>query len=151
MRRIILSLILMFIFGGCAHAASSLAEKEIIYAPIEASLTHINQKIASHLFIIGIPDGFNANQYKKIVEEVCYPTPSCKSQAEAIFSSYEIQARKVDEMFSVMLCDKDIKMKFMEDFSCNNMLVEVQSWKENNVACDYEKDWIKIKLANCKE
>jgi len=33
----------------------------------------------------------------------------------------------------------------MEDFSCNNQRVEVQSWKmDDNIPCDFEGDWAGI-------
>ena len=88
MRATCLSLICLFTFGGCAHAGSSIEEKEKIYAPIESSLFLINQKVASHYLVSGIPDGFDEIQYKNAVVEVCYPNPSCKAKAEEIFNSF---------------------------------------------------------------
>jgi hypothetical protein len=75
-----------------------------------------------------------------------------KSQAEDIFNSYGVDARKIDDMFSVMLCDKGMKQKILEDFSCNNLLVEVHSWqKADNVSCHFEKDWERIKKEKCND
>ena len=55
-------------------------------------------------------------------------------------------------MFSVMLCDKNMNAKFMEDFSCNNTRVEVRSWRlEEKVPCDLEKNWILIKKEFCED
>jgi hypothetical protein len=82
---------------------------------------------------------------------VCFPNPSCRQQAQMIFDSFGLQARKVDDMFSVMLCDKALKRKVMEDFSCNNVRVEVQSWKEEGeVACKFETNWPRIVQQYCK-
>lgn len=149
-RRFLL-LILLVAFVGCAHAPESVEKKEGIYAPVEASLCHMNQKVVSHFLTSGVPDGFNGAQYKAAVEEVCYSNPVCKSQAQAIFDSYGVSARKIDDIFSVMLCDKEMKWKVMEDFSCNNMRVEIQSWKKGDKGpCEFEDDWERIKQENCK-
>jgi hypothetical protein len=144
--------IILFAFCGYIYTTNSLGENGGNFAPVEASLAHINQKVASHYLSSGVPDGFNEAQYKNVVKEVCYSNPSCKSQAEVIFKDYGIRARKIDEMFSVMLCDKDMKWKVMEDFSCNNMRVEVKSWKnQNKVPCDFENDWMRIKRESCRD
>jgi hypothetical protein len=142
---------LLIVFFGCTHA-QTIEKKEEIYAPLEASLCNINQKVASHFLVSDIPDGFNAAQYKAAVQEICHANPVCKSQAQEIFDSYGVSARKVDDMFSVMLCDKEMKRKVMEDFSCNKMKVEVQSWKsEAEVPCNFEGNWERIKKENCIE
>lgn len=147
----ILIVLLLLAFVSCVHATESVEKKEDIYAPVEASLCQINQKVASYFLISGIPAGFNAAQYKAAVEEVCHSNPVCKSRAETIFNSYGVDARKIDDMFSVMICDKEMKWKIMEDFSCNNMRVEVQSWRiSNNVPCRFEDNWQRIKEENCK-
>lgn len=145
-----LIIILFLAFAGCVIAPPNMAEKESTFAPVEASLTNIDQKVASHFLVTGVPEGFDETQYKKAVKEVCYLSPSCKSQAETIFNSYIVRARKIDEMFSVMLCYKDTRWKIMEHFSCDNMRVQVRSWKtQNNVPCDFETDWVHIKQENC--
>lgn len=146
-----LIVILLLAFVSCVHATEPIEKKEDIYAPVEASLRNINQKVASHFLISGVPDGFNEAQYKAAVKEVCHSNPVCKSQAETIFDSYGIDARKIDDMFSMMLCDKEMNWKIMEDFSCNNMRVEVQSWRmPNKVPCRFEDNWQRIKDDNCK-
>jgi len=143
-------LILLMVFVGCA--SDFLVKKEKKYAPIEASLCHINQKVAGHLLECGIPDGFDAVQYRGAVEEVCFSNPYCKTQAEGIFDLFGIQARKIDEMFSIMLCDKNLKWKIMEDFSCNNRRVEVQSWRvRDDISCDFETDWQSVKQKYCNQ
>lgn len=144
-----LGVILLVIITNCAYAGS-VEKKEGIYAPVEASLCHLNQKVASHFLTTGIPEGFDEVQYKKAVQEVCYSNPICKSQSQAIFESYGVSARKADDMFSVMLCDKEKKWKIMEDFSCNNMRVEIQSWKNRDqVPCKFEDNWEDIQLEYC--
>ena len=144
--------ILPLVFVSCVHATEPIEKKEDIYAPVEVSLFQINQKVTSHFLISGIPDGFNEAQYKAAVKEVCYSNPVCKSRAEAIFDSYGVDARKIDDMFSVMLCDKEMKWKIMEDFSCNNLRVELQNWKVlNKVRCEFEENWQRVREENCKE
>ncbi len=152
MRAMGFSLMCLIALGGCAHAGNSIEDKEIIYAPVEASLCHINQKVASHYLASSIPEGFDEQQYKNAVMEVCYQSPNCKIQAEAIFNSYKLRARKIDDMFSVMLCDSTTSQKVMEDFSCNNTRVEVRSWRQDDsVPCEFERDWIRIKQEFCKD
>jgi hypothetical protein len=130
------------ILASCTNATNSMAKKESLYAPVEASLCNIDQKVANHFLITGVPEGFNRSQYETAVKEVCYSNPSCKSQAQAIFDSYGVDARKIDDMFSVMLCDKEMKYKIMEHFSCNNMRVQDHSWKMGDkIPCDFNKDW----------
>jgi hypothetical protein len=141
----------LFVLVNCAYA-QSVEKKESMYAPIEVSLCQINQKVASHFLTTGIPDGFNETQFKSAVNEVCSSNPVCMSQSREIFDSYGIRVRKIDDMFSVMLCDKEMKRKILEDFSCNNMRVEVHSWKmENQVPCMFEDNWEQIKLEYCND
>jgi len=147
-------LIVILLFGlvSCVHATESVEKKEAIYAPVEASLCQINQRVASHFLISSIPDGFNEAQYRAAVIEVCHSNPVCKSRAETIFDSYGVDARKIDDMFSVMLCDKEMKWKIMEDFSCNNMRVEVESWRmPDKVPCGFEDNWQRIIEESCKK
>jgi hypothetical protein len=148
-RNIGCALILLIIVAACVP--DPLIKKEETYAPIEASLAHINQKVAGHFLDSGVPDGFDAVQYKAAVEQVCFSNPYCKTQAVSIFDSFGIQARKVSGMFTVMLCDKNLKWKVMEDFSCNNRRVEVQSWRSvEKVPCDFEVDWSRVIKEFCE-
>lgn len=149
MRKIGFALILILSFAGCA--SDPLIKKEQTYAPIETSLYNTNQKVAGHFNETGIPDGFDAVQYRAAVEQVCFSNPYCKTQAEAIFDSFGIKARKIDDIFTVMLCDKELKWKVMEDFSCNNRRVEVQSWRlVGKVPCDFESNWQAVVQKYCE-
>lgn len=146
-----LILILLAALINCTHVPMSVDERDSIYEPVAASLFNINQKVTSHFLISGIPDGFNEVQYKKAVDDVCYSNPVCKSQALEIFRSYGVSAKKVDDMFSVMLCDKEMNWKIMEDFSCNNTRTEVKSWRQTDrVRCEFEEKWQLIKQEYCK-
>ena len=149
-----LFLIIILLVGctGCVYAEQSIEQKENIYAPVGSSLYNINQKVASYFLKSGIPDGFDKAQYKTAVGNVCYPNPVCKSQAETIFNMYGIDVRKIDGIFSVMLCDREMKWKVMEDLSCNNTRVEILSWKEESkIPCQFEQNWERIKHENCDE
>ena len=152
MRAIFYSLLCLITFSACAHAESSLEKKEKIYAPIESSLFQLNQKVSSHYLVSGIPDGLDERQYKNAVTDVCYTNPNCKAKAEEIFNSFILRVHKIDDMFSVMLCDINTSVKIMEDFSCNNTRVEIRNWKQIDASsCDFEKDWIRIKKEYCDE
>lgn len=149
--KIIIFIIFLLISSpmGCS-SMESMETKEKIYAPIEASLLHINQKVSSH-FIKGIPNNFDKAGYIATVEKVCYTNAICKSQGESIFSSYDTQVRKIGDMFSVMLCEKEGSSKILEDFSCNNMKVEVRTWKNTEkVPCRFEDGWESIARTNCQ-
>src|SRR5208337_4922628 len=123
------AIIATIILAGCSTVQDKAGKKAETYAPIEASLTHINQKVGSYFLVNGIPDGFNSAQYEEAVKAVCYSSPACRDQAQTIFDTFGLDVRKIDDIFSVMLCDKEMKWKIMEDFSCNPMKVEVQSWR----------------------
>ena len=145
----ILMVISFTILSGCASLCIT-KDSENLYPPIEASLTNINQKVAGNLLLTEIPEGFNEIQYKKAVEEVCFPEPTCRTKAEKIFDAFELKVKKVDDMFSVMLCDKKNHWKIMEDYSCNNRLVEIHTWKMvNKIPCEFETDWAEFVKTYC--
>jgi hypothetical protein len=144
-------LILLIILTSCAHITEPTERREIDYASVEASLCNIDQKVKSHYLSSDIPDGFNESQYEAVVNEICSSNPVCISQIQEIFASYGVRARKVDSTFTVMLCDKDLSRKVMEDFGCNSMLVEVKSWKEGDgVPCKFEDNWQLVLQQYCK-
>ncbi len=146
-----ISCFLLFLISLTACAPGPLIKKEERYAPIEASLYNTNQKVAGHFNESGIPDNFDAKQWRAAVEQECFPNPYCKLQAEGILDSFGIKARKVDGYFTVMLCDKELKWKVMEDFSCNNRRVEVQTWRsDENIPCNFEADWQRIIKEFCE-
>jgi len=146
-----LSLLLcLFTLVSCAPITQKAEKDDLLYAPVAAGLCFINQKVEGHFLVSGIPDGFNEAQYRAAIQEVCYQVPACKAQAQEIFDNYGVQARKIDDMFSVMLCNKEMKYKIMEDFSCNNTRVEIRSWKTADFApCLFENDWVLIKQEHC--
>ncbi len=147
----LLLLVAGFILVGCAHITNNIAEMTDTYGPVESSLTNINQKIASH-FVEGIPDGFGRDTYIGVVRTVCRDNPVCLSQANTITEQYRLEARKVDDMFSVMLCDKQTNKKIMEDFSCNSLRVEVQTWKTGrSEKCVFEDNWQRVEQNYCDE
>lgn len=143
-------LMCIFTLVCCAPITQKAEKDDMLYAPMAASLCFINQKVEGHFLVSGIPDNFNEAQYKTAVQDVCYPIPTCKAQAQDIFDNYGIRARKIDDMFSIMLCDKEMKNKIMEDFSCNNTRVEIRSWKSvDPVPCSFEDRWDLIKQEHC--
>ena len=143
---------MLFILAGCAHVTQSLKEKEEIYPPVEASLTLLNQKVKSHFLVDGLPDSFDADRYRDALQEICRTNPECLSQANTIFDGYKVSARKVDDMLSVMLCDKEKDWKILEDFSCNNLRVEIQTWKNEELTpCLFEENWESVKKEYCSQ
>ena len=149
-RRLFLIGLLVVVFG-CASVEAPSPKMASTYAPVESSLTLIDQKVANHL-IRGIPDTFDKDHYMQTIDEVCRSNPECLSKARMIFASYGVKVRKIDDMFSVMLCDKEMKWKIMEDLSCNNLIVEIKTWKTGiNEQCAFEEDWQRVKQEFCRE
>jgi hypothetical protein len=55
-------------------------------------------------------------------------------------------------MFSVMLCDKESKIKILEDFSYNEQKVEIPNFQtEPNARCAAEEKWKEKIAADCLE
>jgi len=55
-------------------------------------------------------------------------------------------------MFSVMLCDKEQTVKFMEDFSCNEQKVEISSFQITpEQDCQLESEWKNQIAIDCPE
>jgi hypothetical protein len=144
------ALIMLFVLTSCMPC---IGKKEGINdASVASSLTDINQKVSSHFLTEDIPDNFDALQYKTIADGLCSSNPVCKSQIEELFDTYNVQVRKIDDTFSVLLCDVGQSKKIMEDFGCNNMLVEIRSWEANDSAsCEFEDNWQKVLQQYCAE
>ena len=149
-RRHLLLLLSLFTLISCAPITQKAGKDDAIYSPIAASLCFINQKVDGHFLVSGIPDNFDEAQYKTAVHDVCNTIAACKAQAQEIFDNYGIKVRKIDDMFSIMLCDKEMKNKIMEDFSCNNTRVELHSWKSvKPTPCSFENKWNLVKQEHC--
>ena len=104
-------------------------------------LPYLNQKVAGYISAYNV-NSLDADTYKVIVTKVCSPLPSCAQNAGTLFNTYTISVRMMDGMFSVMLCDKDGRIKEMEDFSCNEQLVEIRSFEiATETQCQFEADW----------
>ena len=104
-------------------------------------LPYLNQKVAGYLDA-NQPIILNTQTYKEIVKKVCDPLPSCSKNAAVMFDTYSVQARTVDDIFSVMLCDKKGSIKIMEDFSCNEQKVEIVSFRmKQDQPCKFEDNW----------
>lgn len=104
-------------------------------------LPYLNQKVAGYLDL-NPAAVLDAKTYKKIVDEECGPLPSCRKNAVIMFSNYSVQSRKLNGIFSVMLCDKNGTIKIMEDFSCNPHYVEIRSFQiDTNIPCKFENKW----------
>lgn len=148
-KKLQLLIVIPILLTNCAYA-QTLDKKD--YPAVEASICNTNQKVASHFLISGIPDGFNASQYKLAIDEVCRTNPACLSQAHTIFDNFRVEVRKLDDdVFSVMLCDKQKNFKIMEDLSCNSLKVEIQSWKNSeNIKCEYDSNWKRVVQDNCE-
>jgi hypothetical protein len=143
--------ILSIVLSACASTGMEAKIKK--YTPIQENLTYLTQKVEGYYGKNGITKDFNEMQYMKALEEVCYPFPSCKARVGDILNSYELKARSVDDgIITVMLCDKDSHNKVMEDFSCNNSMVEVRTWeKETFEKCDFEIQWVDVINTYCKK
>lgn len=138
MKRICVTCLLSFILlSGCATTSSRTTNESMLNF-----LPYLNQKVAGYLIMNNVKS-LDANSYKETVSSVCSSLPSCQKNSESMFNAYAVHARMVaDGMFSVMLCDKEDKFKEMEDFSCNEQRVEVQSFEiEPKAECQFEANW----------
>ena len=110
-------------------------------------LPYLDQKVAGYLEA-NQTGALDERAYKGIVDEVCGPLPSCEKNAAILFDTYSVRPRRLDSMFSVMLCDKDGSTKIMEDFSCNGQMVEIRDFQnDTKVPCLFEEKW-KEKVAS---
>lgn len=129
----------LFLYQACATTAST-SDRTTNEAMLNF-LPYLNQKVAGYLDINGSV-ALDADTYKKIIDEVCVPLPSCGKNAAIMFDSYSVQPRKLDDAFSVMLCDNDGATKIMEDFSCNEQKVEITNYQtDTNAPCKFEDNW----------
>jgi hypothetical protein len=146
MRLTSLAIILSFLLTSCSTVIITKRDD-----PAVASfLTELDEKVTGYMYGKEIPDNFDAAQYKEAVAKVC-DNPACKKQSDALFHDYDVNAKKVDGFFSVLLCDKDTHDKVMEDYSCNNVKVEIRSWEmQKPVACGFAADWKEIHDRECR-
>lgn len=150
MKRIsILILASLLFFYSCA--TTSLLPDRTIDESMLNFLPYLNQKVAGYLdanqTIV-----LNTQTYKEIVKKVCAPLPSCGKNAAIMLDTYSVQARSLDGIFSVMLCDKNGTIKIMEDFSCNEQRVEIPSFQMNtDKQCKFENNWKEKVKSFCPE
>ncbi len=114
-------------------------------------LPYLNQKVAGHLD--AYPESMlDSESYRKIVDEECGSLPSCAKDESILFKTYSMQVRMLDDMFSVMLCDKKQTIKVMEDFSCNEQKVEIPSFQITpEQECQFESEWKAQIAVDCPE
>jgi hypothetical protein len=135
--------------SSCATAASipdrTTAESMLNFLP------YLNQKVAGYLDM-NPAVALDEQTYKEIVDKTCGSLPSCGKNAAIMFSTYSVQPRRLNGVFSVMLCDKDRTMKIMEDFSCNEQQVEIVSFQnDKNMQCIFEDKWKEKVAPFCPE
>jgi len=148
MKRLILVVFAGFLFcaactAGVGSPARTTNEAMLNFLP------YLNQKVAGYLDANQV-DALDGETYKGIVDKVCSPLPSCGKNAVIMFDTYSVHPRRLEGMFSVMLCDKTDKVKIMEDFSCNEQKVEIPSFQmEPRGRCAAEEKWEKRITADC--
>lgn len=138
MKRVCIIVLGFILFFGCATISTSnrsTNESMLNFLP------YLNQKIAGYISENNIKS-LDAITYKEIVKAVCSPLPSCSKSAETLFNVYTVDAHMLNRMFSVLLCDKEGRIKEMEDFSCNEQIVEIRSFEMDPKAqCQFEVNW----------
>ena len=139
MRRvIIISLVSVLCFASCA---TLLASERSMNESMLNFLPYLNQKVAGYLSA-NKQETLDDTSYREIVDKVCSPLPACHKSSESLFNKYRVSVRKLDGIFSVMLCDKDTQVKAMEDFSCNEERVEIRNFETDpDAKCDFDPDW----------
>lgn len=147
MKRISLIVLASLLFcSSCAKTPDRTTDEAMLNF-----LPYLNQKVAGYLDANQV-SALDGPTYKEIVDKVCGPLPSCRKNAAIMFVTYSVQPRRLDSMFSVMLCDKETTIKIMEDFSCNEQRVEIPSFQtEPKGRCAAEENWKKKIAADCTE
>jgi hypothetical protein len=146
MRLTALATILSFLLISCTTVVAAKRND-----PAAASfLVQLNEKVTGYMYGTDVPDNFDAVQYKEIVAKVC-DSPACQNESGALFHAYDVKVEKIDGFFSVLLCDKDTRNKVMEDYSCNNMKVEIRTWEaQKPEACEFAPNWKEISNRECR-
>lgn len=136
MKNVYIIIILWFIFvSGCATTNRSTNESMLNFLP------YLNQKVAGYISENNIKT-LNTGTYNEIVKAVCSPLPSCSKNAEILLNTYTVEAHSLNDRFSVLLCDKERNIKAMEDFSCNEQIVEIRNFEMDPKAqCEFETNW----------
>ena len=147
MKRIFLLVLASFLLcSACAKIPDRTTDEAMLNF-----LPYLNQKVAGYLDANQVST-LDRQTYKEIVDKVCGPLPSCGKNAAIMFVTYSVQPRRMDSMFSVMLCDKEATIKIMEDFSCNEQRVEIPSFQtEPKGRCAVEERWKEKIAADCME
>ncbi len=147
MRLTTLSLVLILFLAGCSTGIASQKDNP---AAISSFLTELNQKVKGYMYGQDIPDSFDIVQYREIISKLC-DHPDCKRKSDALFDGYDVKAKKVNGFFSVLLCSPETQKKIMEDYSCNNLKVEIRSWEEpTSEDCRFADNWQEIYDKECK-
>jgi hypothetical protein len=141
-------LIVLIVISSLCSACATTPDRSTDDAMLNF-LPYLNQKVAGYIDANEV-NSLDAQTYKGIVDNVCSPLPSCGKNAARMFERYNVQSRMLDGMFSVMLCEKGMTVKVMEDFSCNEQRVEIPSFQTDPMAhCDFEDNWKKIIATDC--
>ena len=149
MKRITLLILLICLLLCSACATTPTIPDRTTAESMLNFLPYLNQKVAGYLDMNNVV-ALDAQTYKKIVDEECGPLPACGKNAAIMFDTYKVHPRRLDGIFSVMLCDKDGTIKIMEDFSCNEQKVEIASFQNDpNVPCKFEDKWIEKVASFC--
>jgi hypothetical protein len=112
---------------GCTTLSASdrsLDKSMLVFLP------YLNQMVDGYI-LQNKTQNLDDESYKEIVDKVCTPRPKCRQQAEKMFINYRVSARMIQGGFSVMICDKSGTVRKMEDFSCNEEVVEVRDFESN--------------------
>ncbi|ABC77927.1 hypothetical protein [Syntrophus aciditrophicus] len=151
MKRISLLILLVGLLFCAACATTPSVPERTTTESMLNFLPYLNQKVAGYLDM-NPAVVLDAKTYKKIVDEECGPLPSCGKNADVMYDTYSVQPRWLDGIFSVMLCDKNGAIKIMEDFSCNEQLVEIASFQNNpSGPCIFEDKWKEKVAPSCPE
>jgi len=149
MKRIFLIILVGLLFCSACVTGPKIRDRTTDEAMLNF-LPYLNQKVAGYLEANQVV-ALDGQTYKGIVDKVCGPLPSCGKNAAIMFDTYSVQPRRLDGMFSVMLCDKGATLKIMEDFSCNEQKVEIPSFQiEPKDRCAFEEKWKEKIAADCK-
>ena len=147
MKRNFLLVFVFYLISACA-TTPAIPERTTDEAMLNF-LPYLNQKVAGYLEENQLKT-LDSQTYRQIVEKGCIPLPSCGKNAAVMFNTYTVQPRMLGGMFSVMLCNKEMTVKIMEDFSCNESKVEIANFQQDSQAqCIFEDKWKEKIIKDC--
>ena len=142
MKRLAVLLIIGCLLIGCSKLNSQTVSdnQKRYYFNTEIIVSDFSKKIKAYYEMQHqqVPNDFNEKTYIELLEKM-YPD---QNKVQVVKNNFHIEARAINDNFSVMLCDPSAGRKIMEDLSCHLENVAIRCWdKKEPCPCIFEKNW----------